>query len=61
MAKIGKTLKNLLAATARGELLLRMRADKYLAHIIYLFVLIAFKLFVNLKMDETMVRREHSR
>jgi len=61
MANIGKTFKNLLNATARGEVLLRMRADKYLAHIVYLFVLIAFNLFVNLKIDETMVKREQNR
>lgn len=61
MVKIGNTIKNILAAILRGELLLRMRTDKYLAHFVYLFVLIAFTLFVNLKMDETMVRREHTR
>ncbi|MCM1177464.1 MAG: hypothetical protein NC115_11260 [Bacteroidales bacterium] len=61
MANVAKTLKNIFIAMVRGELLLRMGADRYLIHIVYLFILIVFTLFANLKMDETMVRREQNR
>lgn len=61
MANVGKTFRNLFSAISRGELLLRLRADKYLIHIGYLFLTVWLSLFISLKIDETMVRLENTR
>lgn len=61
MANFRKTVKNIFMATAHGELLLRMGADKFLLHIAYLFLIVWISLFINLKIDGTMVRLENNR
>lgn len=61
MANFGKTAKNVFLAIVRGELLLRMRADKFLLHIAYLFFIVWISMFINLKIDGTMVRLENNR
>lgn len=54
--QIWGTLRNSLKALRNGEFLLRIRADKYYIHIMYLFVLIWAGIFLSLKVEKTLTR-----
>ena len=49
-----KSLRNILRALRNGEFLLRIRADKYYMHIMYLFVLMWITILLSLQVDKTL-------
>ncbi len=57
----GKTIGNIVRATFRGELLLSLRVDKYLGHIMFVFLIAALAIFAYLQMDKTLVRMEKNK
>ena len=50
------SIRNAFKAIREGELLLRLRADKYLVHILYLFILMWATIFLGLQVDKTLAR-----
>lgn len=38
-----------------------LKLDRFLPHVVYIAFLCALSIYINLKMDETMVRREQNR
>ena len=53
---IWHTLRNTLKAMRNGEFLLRIRADKYYMHIMYLFLLMWMTILLSLQVDKTLSR-----
>ena len=49
-----KSFRNILRALRNGEFLLRIRADKYYMHIMYLFVLMWVTILLSLQVDKTL-------
>ena len=49
-------IRNTFRAIRKGELLLRLRADKYYMHIMYLFLLMWATILLSLKVDKTLSR-----
>ena len=49
-----KSFRNILRALRNGEFLLRIRADKYYMHIMYLFVLMWITILLSLQVDKTL-------
>lgn len=54
LGRFGKALLNSIVAIWRGEFLLRLRAGRFLAHILYTFLLIGVIIWVSLLIDTTM-------
>lgn len=50
------SIRNVIRAIREGELLLRLRADKYLVHILYLFILMWATILLGLQVDKTLAR-----
>ena len=50
------TIRNTLRALRSGEFLLRVRADKYYMHIMYLFLLMWVTILLSLQVDKTLVK-----
>ena len=50
------SIRNAFRAIREGELLLRLRADKFLVHILYLFILMWATILLGLQVDKTLVR-----
>lgn len=50
------TFRNLMRALRNGEFLLRVRADKYYMHIMYLFLLMWMTILLSLQVDKTLSR-----
>ena len=61
MSKVGGTLKNIIVAIFRGELLLHLKVDRYFLHIIYVFILIVAATWISLKVDLTLVKEENNK
>ncbi|MBO5194454.1 MAG: hypothetical protein J6B62_06125 [Bacteroidales bacterium] len=61
MADIKKSARNIFSALMKGELLLRMRFDRFFVHLLYFFVLIWFMIYFSLKVDQTLMRMEKNR
>ena len=55
LKEFGLTIRNLLRALRSGEFLLRIRADKYYMHILYLFLLMWMSILLSLQVDKTLV------
>ena len=53
---IWHAIRNTLRAIRSGELLLRIRADKYYMHIMYLFLLMWVTILLSLQVDKTLSR-----
>ena len=53
---IGATLRNSFRAIRNGEFLLRVRADKYYMHIMYLFLLMWVTILLSLQVDKTLTQ-----
>lgn len=53
---IGTALRNTFKALRSGEFLLRIRADKYYMHIMYLFLLMWLSIMLSLRVDKTLVK-----
>ena len=51
---VWKSFRNILRALRNGEFLLRIRADKYYMHIMYLFVLMWMTILLSLQVDKTL-------
>ena len=49
-------IRNTFRAIRKGELLLRLRADKYYMHIMYLFLLMWATILLSLQVDKTLAR-----
>lgn len=47
-------IRNTLRALRNGEFLLRVRADKYYLHILYLFLLMWLTILLSLQVDKTL-------
>ncbi len=58
LKRIGKALVNSLFAIWRGEFLLRLRAGRFLAHILYTFLLFGGIIWVSLMIDTSMNKVE---
>lgn len=56
-----RAVPRILGAILRGELLLRMRADKFLPHILVSVVIIIFFVLAQVKIDQAKVAREKCR
>ena len=54
MSTILEGLKNAFKALRNGEFLLRIRADKYYMHIMYLFLLMWVTILLSLQVDKTL-------
>lgn len=59
--KVIKSIRNILMAVLRGELLLRLKVDKVFLHIVYLLFVVWTTLYVNLKIEQTMLKVEKNR
>ena len=59
--KIWDVTKNGFVAILHGELLLRMRFDKYFPHIIYTFFLLWMMIWLSMKIENTMVKVEKNK
>lgn len=55
---IGGTLKNILKAILAGELLLRLKVDKYFLHIVLVFSLLLGTIWISLMTERTMTKVE---
>ena len=53
---IGTALRNTFRALRNGEFLLRIRADKYYMHIMYLFLLMWLTIMLSLRVDKTLAK-----
>ena len=56
MKEIGSAIGNTLRALRKGEFLLRIRADKYYMHIMYLFLLMWLTIMLSLRVDKTLAK-----
>ena len=54
-------IKEILKAIGHGDVLLRMRVDKFLPHILYAFALSMISIFLSYKAEQTMVIREKNK
>ncbi len=54
MKKVWTAIKNSFKALRNGEFLLRIRADKYYLHIMYLFLLMWLSILLSLRVDKTL-------
>ena len=52
--EVGAAIGNTLRALRKGEFLLRVRADKYYMHIMYLFLLMWLTIMLSLQVDKTL-------
>ena len=59
--KTGSVLKEVLKAIGHGDILLRLRVDKFFPHILYAFVLSMVSIFLSYKAEQTMVIREKNK
>ena len=50
------SIRNFFRAIREGQLLLRLRVDKYLLHILYVFILMWLTIFLGLQVDKTLAR-----
>lgn len=50
------SFRNTLRSLRNGEFLLRIRADKYYVHIMYLFLLMWVTILLSLQVDKTLTR-----
>ena len=53
---VWRSVRNVFRAIREGELLLHLRADKYLLHILYLFLLMWATILLGLQVDKTLAR-----
>ncbi|MBO4434856.1 MAG: hypothetical protein J5769_05335 [Bacteroidales bacterium] len=58
---IGKGFMESMKAVWKGELVLRLRADKLFIHILYLFLVIGLSIYVSLMVDKTLTQVEKNK
>jgi len=56
MRTIWHAIRNTFKAIRNGEFLLRIRADKFYMHIMYLFLLMWMTILLSLQVDKTLTR-----
>ena len=56
MKDVGTAIRNTFKALRSGEFLLRIRADKYYMHIMYLFLLMWLTIMLSLRVDKTLAK-----
>lgn len=56
MKEVGTAIRNTFKALRSGEFLLRVRADKYYMHIMYLFLLMWLTIMLSLRVDKTLAK-----
>lgn len=56
LGNIWAAVRNTLKALRNGEFLLRIRADKYYMHIMYLFLLMWLTIMLGLRVDKTLAQ-----
>ena len=56
VSTIWQAIRNSFRALREGEFLLRIRADKYYMHIMYLFLLMWMTILLSLQVDKTLTR-----
>lgn len=61
ISSIGATLKNIVIASFRGELLMRMGCDKVFAHIVYTFMLFWIMILLNIMVENTLSKVEKNK
>jgi len=54
--EIAHSVRNAFRALRNGEFLLRVRADKYYMHIMYLFLLMWMSIMLSLQVDKTLTQ-----
>lgn len=59
--RTGSVIKEILKAIGHGDILLRLRVDKFLPHILYAFALSMVSIFLSYKAEQTMVIREKNK
>lgn len=59
--KVGSVIKEILKAIGHGDILLRLRVDKFLPHILYAFTLSMISIFLSYRAEQTMVIREKNK
>jgi len=60
-SKIGAAIKESAKAIWKGELVLRLRADKLYIHILYFFLLAGLSIYVSLMVDKTLAKVESNK
>ena len=50
------SVRNAYRALRNGDLLLKVRADKYYIHVMYVFLLMWLSIMLSLKVDKTLTR-----
>lgn len=58
---IGKAFTETVKAVWKGELVLRLRADKLFVHILYLFTLAGLSIYISLMVDKTLAKVERNK
>jgi len=58
LKKTGQALVNSVGAILHGELMMRLRLDKYFVHIAYTFFLMLLMIWLSLQVERTMVKVE---
>lgn len=61
LKKTGSVLIETIKAIGYGDILLRMRVDKWLPHILFLFILSMVSIFMSYKVEQTMLKRERNK
>ena len=61
MKKVFVAIKNTIMAILKGELLLRMRLDKYFIHIAYTFLLVWLIILYSMMVQNTLAKVESNR
>jgi hypothetical protein len=56
LSTLWEGIKNAFKALRNGEFLLRIRADKYYMHIMYLFLLMWVTILLSLQVDKTLTK-----
>jgi hypothetical protein len=56
LGSIWAAVRNTFKALRNGEFLLRIRADKYYMHIMYLFLLMWLTIMLSLRVDKTLAK-----
>lgn len=59
--KFGTTFVEIIKAIGRGDILLRLRVDKLLPYILYVFLLSMISIFMSYKAEQTMLTREKNK
>lgn len=60
-SRAGEVIRNSIDAIARGELLIRLKVNKYFVHIIWFFFLMTIMIWANVKIEGTMLTMQRNK